>query len=477
MEYGGRTTSITDSIISQDQEVPSTTIVKRVGAGLPNLLAPERKVGKAPGSMHQLKTILFGSCLINLSFFVRFQWALEFAKPHEYTLIFVLSFLAIVPLAKLLAFATDELSIRVGERLAELLNATLVSAAEAVLQIIALWKCELRVVQSSLVGSILSKLLLVLGLCFFVGGTRFSEQGFSLSAIQVNSSLLTLSVIGVLTPVTYHMVTGSNQISGFDSETEQRHILKLSHGIAIVLLFIYASFLIFQLFSHKNLYDDKSSQRLETIKYAPRTGPDNSSHFIHSYPDDDLPQSTAEEWCSVTESDGDKEDERIPELSLPMALALLVLITVLVAVTAEGLVQSIEGLASGGVVSKEFIGLVLLPIVGNAAECAAAVTVSVQDKLASSLVATVGSSIQISLSVIPFINILGWIIDRPITMLFDPFVAVVLFFSVLTVNYAVQDGRSNWLKGMILICLYVIAALMFYFYPGLRLYGLLTCPA
>ena len=178
----------------------------------------------------------------------------------------------------------------------------------------------------------------------------------------------------------------------------------------------------------------------------------------------------------ATESDDGKKDEQTPELSLPMTLVLVVA-TVLISVTAEGLVHSIDGLASRSPISKEFIGLILLPIVGNSPECFTAVTVSVKDKLTSSLAATVGSSIvspftpprlhlwlrithltslqQTLLFVIPSIVVLGWIIDRPITMLFDSLECIALFLSVLIVNYVVQDGRSNWLEGMILICLYV----------------------
>jgi len=438
---------------------------------------------------------------------VGFQWALHFAKPQEYTLVFVFSFIAIIPLAKLLAFATDELSIRVGETLAGLLNATLGNAVELIVAILALVKCELRVVQSSLVGSILSNILLVLGLCFFAGGTRFSEQGFILSTTQLNSSLLTLSVIGVLIPAAFDMVAGDGRINGFDNATEQRDILKLSHGTAVILLFIYISYLIFQLFSHKSLYDDNNGQKFQSTKYPVRTGPsakdrtkkllgipltpvketkedgasvgpaDSSAHIMRRPTEDDPRQIPDEERPSAAVPEEDDEDEEVPELSLAVTIILLVFVTVLVAVTAEWLVDSIDGLASGGAISKEFIGLILLPIVGNAAEHATAVTVSIKDKLTLSLGVAVGSSIQIALFVIPFIVILGWIIGRPITMLFDPFESIVLFLSVLTVNYVVQDGRSNWLEGMILICLYIIIALVFWFYPGTELDGLLTCSA
>jgi len=204
---------------------------------------------------------------------------------------------------------------------------------------------------------------------------------------------------------------------------------------------------------------------------------DSSAHIMRRPTEDDPRQIPDEERPSAAVPEEDDEDEEVPELSLAVTIILLVFVTVLVAVTAEWLVDSIDGLASGGAISKEFIGLILLPIVGNAAEHATAVTVSIKDKLTLSLGVAVGSSIQIALFVIPFIVILGWIIGRPITMLFDPFESIVLFLSVLTVNYVVQDGRSNWLEGMILICLYIIIALVFWFYPGTELDGLLTCSA
>ncbi|ESK89044.1 calcium ion transporter [Moniliophthora roreri MCA 2997] len=163
------------------------------------------------------------------------------------------------------------------------------------------------------------------------------------------------------------------------------------------------------------------------------------------------------------------EEGEEPQTSLPVAIALLVVVTVLVAVTAEWLVDSIDGLTANNGISQEFVGVILLPIVGNAAEHVTAVTVSVKDKLTLSLGVAVGSSIQIALFVIPFIVILGWIIGKPLTLLFDPYESVTLFLAVITVNYCVQDGKSNWLEGLILIFLYVILGITFWFYPGLQL--------
>jgi len=376
------------------------------------------------------------------------------------TIVFIFSFLAIIPLAKLLAFATDELSMRVGQTLAGLLNATLGNAVELIVAIIALTKCQLQIVQSSLVGSILSNLLLVLGMCFFAGGTRFSEQGFGVSAVQLNSSLLTISVIGLLLPAAFHFAT---EVSTDPKEGSQ--ILALSHGSALILLFIYGSYLFFQLQTHTFLYSGKDIPK--STSYAKKAPKEKKSKEKMSHAGSETvsaPSSGGHDEEAAHEPE--EEEEETPQLSLPMTAILLCVVTALVAVTANFLVNSIDGLTDTGKISKEFVGIILLPIVGNAAEHVTAVTVSVKDKLTLSLGVAVGSSIQIALFVIPFIVTLGWIIGKPMTLLFDPYQSIVLFLAVITVNYCVQDGKSNWLEGMILICLYLILGVTFWFYPG-----------
>ncbi|PCH42265.1 calcium/proton exchanger [Wolfiporia cocos MD-104 SS10] len=477
--------------------------------------------------------------------FIPVSWACNFALPHTSqndTLIFVFSFLAIMPLAKMLAFATDELSMRVGETLAGLLNATLGNAVELIVSIIALAQCQLQVVQSSLVGSILSNLLLVLGMCFFAGGVKYAEQGFGMSATQLNSSLLTISVIAVLLPAAFHLVAGQY----IPDNIEGPEILSFSRGAAIILLFIYGSYLVFQLFSHKELYEDNATD-FKSTRYPNRPsrnsltsmGPrwlrrfgrnanssseplspkaenggtdvemtdrsasperasslersegGSSSTAVHDEPeviserrgraaDRDIEAQDGEaqkgEAKEGEEGEGKKKVEN-PSLSLWTTIALLAVVTVLVAVTAEWLVDSIDGLTSTGKISKEFVGLILLPIVGNAAEHVTAVTVSVKDKLTLSLGVAVGSSIQIALFVIPFTVVLSWIMAKPLTLLFDPFESIVLFLSVMVVNYTVQDGKSNWLEGMILMCLYVIIAVTFWYYPGVSISQQIITPS
>ncbi|KAI1797366.1 calcium/proton exchanger [Ganoderma leucocontextum] len=460
---------------------------------------PPKPVGPAPPLWQGIKAIVLMSWLNVLLVFIPISWACHFALPksnNNDTLTFVFSFLAIVPLAKLLAFATDELSMRVGQTLAGLLNATLGNAVELIVAIIALVQCQLQVVQASLVGSILSNLLLVLGMCFFAGGTRFSEQGFGIGVTQLNSSLLTISVIAVLLPAAFHTTAGA----AIPDDVESKDILAVSHGAAIILLIIYLSYLVFQLFSHKDLYDDKHPDIFKSTKYQGRlrrrrtqtapvaVEPDASSVPLARITSGSLtgspPTSPSAghrelpdtESAPVSQPESEDEGEETPQMSVGLTIGLLVVVTVIVAVTAEWLVDSINGLTASGKISKEFVGMILLPIVGNAAEHVTAVTVSVKDKLTLSLGVAVGSSIQIALFVIPFIVTLGWIIGKPLSLLFDPFESIVLFLSVLVVNYVVQDGKSNWLEGMILMCLYVIIAVTFWYYPGVNeLQQLLTC--
>ncbi|KDN38292.1 hypothetical protein RSAG8_09591, partial [Rhizoctonia solani AG-8 WAC10335] len=144
-----------------------------------------------------------------------------------------------------------------------------------------------------------------------------------------------------------------------------------------------------------------------------------------------------------------EEDETIPKLKIQATVILLATVTVLTGITAEWLVGSIDGLTSGGNISREFVALILLPLVGNAAEHVTAVTVSVKNKLDLAITVAVGSSIQIALFVLPFLILLGWIIGQPLTLFFDIFETVVVFVSVLIINYAISDGKTNWLEGLV----------------------------
>jgi len=285
--------------------------------------------------------------------------------------------------------------------------------------------------------------------------------------------LLTISVIAILLPAAFNFTA-----STLSNAEALRDILSVSHGVAIILLIIYGGYLWFQLYSHTSLYNDEGDDVAKSTVYSPRT-----HHFRpHRHNKDvESPASTSMLTGVITEAENketenketpevveppEEEELETPQMTVWVTMGLLAVVTVLVAVTAEWLVDSINGLTDTGHISKEFVGVILLPIVGNAAEHVTAVTVSVKDKLNLSIGVAVGSSIQIALFVIPFIVTLGWILNKPLTLLFDPYQSVALFLTVLTVNYVVQDGKSNWLEGFILMGLYLILAVTFWYYPG-----------
>ncbi|ORY32632.1 Sodium/calcium exchanger protein-domain-containing protein [Naematelia encephala] len=478
---------------------PNAGILRRMTTGL---FTPEKKVGKAPTYIASLKAAILSTWLNVLLVFIPVGWVLYLVKHAggndsiSDTAVFITTFIAIIPLAGLLGFATEEAALRLGQTLGGLLNATLGNAVELIVAILALVKCELAVVQSSLVGSILSNILLVLGMCFFAGGVRFAEQTIKTTAAQLNSSLLLIAVIAVLIPSAFHF-----SIDSSDSSNEQlaagegADLLSMSHAVAIILLVLYLGYLVFQMWSHAALYNDDLN--IPSTQYADNVTANvarvSEKMRFHRKKHDDLSSSvtvTNEETVpngarnatpsqaenGAVRSEDEEEEEEQPQMNVPSTIILMVLITVVVGFTAEFLVASINGLVEAHPsLSAEWVGLILLPIVGNAAEHFTAVSVSVKDKIDLSISVAVGSSIQIALFVIPVIELLAWTIGKPLTLLFDPYESIVLFLSVLIVNQTLSDGRSNWMEGMILMFLYLIIAVTFWYYPGSNTATLLGC--
>ncbi|KAJ7460022.1 calcium proton exchanger [Mycena galericulata] len=419
-----------------------------------------------PGILVSLRAIALHSYLNVFLFCVPICWALHFATPNQDVAIFCTGFLAIIPLAKLLAFATDELSLRVGQAFAGLLNAFLVRSVELIVAITALKNCELGIVQSSLIGSILSNLLLVLGMCFFFGGLKFSEQTFAAGASELNSSFLVLTATAILLPALYQMsqkADGSAPTGTSASDAQQDQILKLSRGIAFILLITFAGYFVFQ-FTHPHVFNSENVPRSRPYEHKPKArkgepGPNAVDVEM---------QSRAVPQVKVDEVElNEPEEIETPQLNILVCFGLMIAVCALVFFTADFLVTSINGLTASGKITKEFVGIILLPIVGNAAEHVSAVTGAVKDKVTMSIGVAVGSSIQIGLFVIPLAVLIGWGMGKPMTLFFDPYEAACLLLAVLTVNYCIQDSKSNWLEGMLLMCLYTIFAIVFFFYPGI----------
>lgn len=256
-------------------------------------------------------------------------------------------------------------------------------------------------------------------MAFIAGGFNRIEQNFNTTVAQTASSLLALAVGSLIVPTAFHMASNSGDAG----------ITELSRGTSIILLLVYASYLGFQLKTHSSLYNAPSEK---TPVRRPRKQPAhalvNSSAAVGSAPITGSGIPTAPD-----------EDVEVPELTLWAAVTLLAASTVLVALCAECLVSSIDHLVTSLNISRVFVGLVLLPIVGNAAEHATAVTVAVKDKMDLSISVAVGSSMQIALLVIPFVVVLGWCLGiDEMTLYFDGFQVMILFVSVLLVNYLIQ---------------------------------------
>ncbi|KAF1814085.1 calcium/proton exchanger [Eremomyces bilateralis CBS 781.70] len=328
---------------------------------------------------------------------------------------FVLNFLAIVPLAALLSFATEELSVKLGQTLGGLMNATFGNAVELIVSIVALARGEIRIVQASMLGSILSNILLVLGCCFLAAGIRGGEQRFNETVASTMSSLMFVSVCALIIPAAlYSVVDGGT--------SNDNNILVLSHYTSIVLLFIYILYLFFQLRSHAYLFDEE------------RTDEENS------------------------------EETEVILKPIPASIALLV-VTLIIALCADYLVATVDDIVATGAISKTFIGLILIPIVGNAAEHVTACIVAYKGKMDLAINVAIGSSMQIALFVTPFMVLLGWAIGQNMTLHFQGFETICFFLSVLVVNYLIQDGKSNYLEGVLCLAMYIIIAIAFYVYP------------
>ncbi|KAJ9613099.1 hypothetical protein H2200_003040 [Cladophialophora chaetospira] len=381
--------------------------------------------------------------------------------------VFVINFIAIIPLAAMLSYATEEIALRVGEVLGGLLNASFGNAVELIVSIIALAKDQTLIVQTSLIGSMLSNLLLVMGMCFFFGGINRIEQAFNITVAQTAASLLFLAVSSLIIPTAFEQWarTGGNNSNTSTATTEDAKpgVAELSRGTAILLLVVYGCYLFFQLKSHKDTYNapsEKNKSRPVGAKFKNAVIPEKIRANKPPTPEPEEPV---------------EEEKEEPQLSIMVAILTLAASTVLVALNAEYLVDSINAITCGGGISKNFVGLILLPIVGNAAEHATAVTVAVKDKMDLAIGVAVGSSIQIALLVLPFTVVLGWIMGKDdMTLFFDGFQIAVLFVAVLLVNYLIADGKSHYLEGILLMILYIIIAVAAWFYPTAP--GLSDCP-
>ncbi|MCC5638158.1 calcium/proton exchanger [Nostoc sp. CHAB 5844] len=360
------------------------------------------------------KNILFFVLLL----FIPVSLAAHFLEWGD-LIVFVAAGLAILPLAAWMGTATEEIAVVVGPTLGGLLNATFGNATELIIALIALKAGLVNVVKASITGSIVSNLLLVMGLSMLLGGLRYKEQTFQPIVARVNASSMNLAVIAILLP------TAMNYTSKGISEQTLQH---LSLAVAVVLIVVYALTLLFSMKTHTYLYD---------VGVAEAEAKENS----HAQPNLWL-------WAGV-----------------------LLVCTLLVALESEMLVDSLEVATSQLGLTALFTGVILVPIVGNAAEHATAVTVAMKDKMDLSVSVAVGSSMQIALFVAPVLVIAGWVFGQPMDLDFNPFELVAVVVAVLIANSISSDGKSNWLEGTLLLAAYTVLGFAFYFHPVIASIG------
>jgi len=332
--------------------------------------------------------------------------------------IFITAGLGIIPLAGVMGTATEHLAEHYGAGIGGLLNATFGNAAELIIGLVALQAGLLDVVKASITGSIIGNVLLVLGASLTVGGLKFETQRFNRTAASVGTTLLVLSTIGLIIPAIFHMmITGHPEI----------HERELSLEIAIVLFVCYILSLIFSLRTHSHLYTGEASAESEEV---------------------------------IEEALG------VESWSQKKSMVVLLVATILVAVMSEFLVGAVEHTAKAWGLSDVFIGVILVAIVGNAAEHSTAVLMALKNKVDLAINIAIGSSIQIALFVAPLLVFCGYLFGQPMDLLFTTFEVLAVATSAWIVVLITADGESNWLEGVMLLAVYLILGLAFFYLPA-----------
>ncbi len=352
---------------------------------------------------------------LGLLLFIPVSIAAHFLEWGE-SIVFITAGIGIVPLAAYMGEATEEIAVVVGPNLGGLLNATFGNATELILAFVALKGGLITVVKATITGSIISNLLLVMGFAMLLGGLRFKEQIFQSGVARMNASIMNLAVISLLLPTAVEYTS-----TGIGESTLQN----LSVTVAVVLIIIYCLTLVFSMKTHSYFYDVGEA---------------------------DL------------EVEGETE-EATEKVNLPFWIGVLLIVTIGVAVESELLVDSLEVATSELGLTALFTGVILLPIIGNAAEHATAVTVALKNKMDLSVSVAMGSSMQIALFVAPVLVIGGWFLGQPMDLNFNPFELVAVIVAVLIANSVSSDGESNWLEGSLLLATYTILGLAFFFHP------------
>ena len=323
------------------------------------------------------------------------------------TVMFLLSCASIIPLAGLMGKGTEEISFYSGPKIGGFLNGTFGNATELIISFFALKEGLFEVVKSSIAGAVIGNVLLVIGASMFIGGLKYKTQKFNKKVTEVTSSMLLFAVLGLCIPALFtHSVDPSLLNTRYEG---------LSIFVAVVMIIIYGLSLYFSFNTHKYIYTHEKSD----------------------------------------------EEEHKAEWSLKKAIIILVVATIIIAIESEFLVNGIEDITNKLGWSEFFVGIILIPIIGNAAEHSTAVIMALKDKMDVGLEIAIGSSLQIILFVAPVLIFIS-LFFTPMSIIFNQFELIALFASVIIANRVSQDGESNYLEGVQLLAVYLIIAASFF---------------
>lgn len=354
-----------------------------------------------------LKLESFDKIMVPLLAFIPVSVALDMLH-FDPIIVFLSAAIAIIPIAGYMGKATEELAKHLGAGLGGLLNATFGNATELIIAFFAIQAGLFEVVKASITGAIVGNLLLIMGCSMLFGGLKRDTQKFNAQSQGISSTMLMLGAVGLVLPALV-----SHLPLGFGSES----IESLSLGISGVLLLTYVCSLVFSLKTHKHLYE-------------------------------------------ACEAD---PEECKPHWPMKTAVAVLVLATLAVAVESEILVGSIEHVSQTLGLTELFIGVIVVAIIGNAAEHSTAILMAIKNKMDLSMNIAMGSSTQIALLIAPALVFVSWLLGTPMDLVFNEFEVVAVVASVVIANMISFDGESNWLEGIQLIALYAMMAAVFFF--------------
>ena len=338
---------------------------------------------------------------------------MRFVLNADDTITFGVAALAILGLAYTLGHATEQLGASAGPRIGGIMNATVGNVGEIIIAAFLILDGKIEIVHASLTGSIVGNLLLVLGASLLLGGIKNGVQQYDAEVTGMNAASLILATIGLIVPATFAFLVGGGE-GTVPGDPEFFRIEALTVGVAVLLLLTYGAQITF---------------------------------FLRS------PQ-------SPVATHGEEEP---PEWGWRLALGVLLASAAALTVTSEVLVHTLEPAVASLGISEFFIGIILIPLIGNLAEHVVGITLAWKNKMDFSLITSIGSATQIALFAAPMLVFFGLLVGNPVTLVFSPLEVVAVGVGVLIASYIALDGRSNWVEGLQLVSVYLIVAIAFFF--------------